>query len=150
MVCHEYFSMTMTFELCFIISFQLFSLRFNLFVVYVSLFPRKTISVFISRFIIFRQHTLGEENHNLCCVFPQILPYLHDRHPLLDYFSYLTILLLKHTRSSEIRIVTYAQSHSRIVTYAHSGKLCIVKRLVTSCFGVALKLERGNSRKSSN
>ena len=36
--------------------------------------------------IIFRPHIMGEENHNLCCVFFQILPNLHDLRPLLNYF----------------------------------------------------------------
>ena len=30
----------------------------------------------------FRSYIIGEENHNLCCVFFQILPNLHDLHPL--------------------------------------------------------------------
>ena len=51
-------------------------------------------------FVIFRPHILGEENHNVCSVFSKICqissqfgyqPHLHLE--LLDYFSYLTIVV---------------------------------------------------------
>ena len=46
-------------------------------------------------FIIFRPHIMGEENHDLCCVFFQTLSNLHDLHPLPDFFnSYLSILVI--------------------------------------------------------
>ena len=66
----------------------------------------------------FRPHfIMGEENHHLCCVF-----FLNSSKSTIS-IHYLTILvaslLLTHTRSSEIRIVTYA----------HSSKFCI--QLVT-------------------
>ena len=52
----------------------------------------------VAFFIIFRPHIMGEENHDLCCVFLQVLPNLHDLHHLtifiqfLDYFSYLLLI----------------------------------------------------------
>ena len=42
----------------------------------------------------FRPHVMGEENHDLCCVFSKFCQIPSRPHLLLDYFRDLTILVL--------------------------------------------------------